>query len=230
MIHLNRIFLDNLRQMSGTENKGFILFKTGVGRGRNPMRFQYILSGSGWAEGFIEVNSQRCDFNPSYLTDALGDLLDSFLQILLYEPNPKKNHFNKVSFCWDEEPNGTEWILTRLENEKVSLVIKSFNDIYSKSTEQGSVVINTICNFTDLLSEIIREVDGLLTKHGIAGYKESWLNHEFPLSSFLRLKHFLHLNQQLKVEFIPEELKGYGGFYKSNLTEELSLISGKTND
>jgi hypothetical protein len=80
------------------------------------MKFQYILNGSGWAEGFIEINSQRCEFNPSYLTNALGDLLDSLVELLTYEPNPKIKKFNTVFFDWNEEPNGLEWVLTRLED------------------------------------------------------------------------------------------------------------------
>lgn len=56
------------------------------------MKFQYILNGSGWAKGFIEINSQSCEFNPSYLTNALGDLLDSLVELLIYEPNPKKRN------------------------------------------------------------------------------------------------------------------------------------------
>lgn len=54
------------------------------------MKFHYILNGSGWAKGFIEINSQRCEFNPSYLTNTLGDLLDSLVELLTYETNPKK--------------------------------------------------------------------------------------------------------------------------------------------
>ncbi|MBA9029458.1 hypothetical protein [Peribacillus huizhouensis] len=191
------------------------------------MKFQYNLNGSGWAEGFIEVNSQRCEFNPSYLTNALGDLLDSLVELLTYEPNPKKKIFNTVFFDWNEEPTGLEWVLTRLEDEKVSLFIKSFDDIDLKKDEQGTVVINTICTLSELITEITKEVDNLLTKHGIVGYRETWEMHDFPLSSYLKLKHFLNGDTQFQVKYIPGEQKGYGGYHKSDLNFELSLIIGK---
>ena len=190
------------------------------------MKFQYILKGNGWAEGFIEINSQRCEFNPSYLTNALGDLLDSLAKLLTFQLNSNKKKFNTVFFDWNEEPNGLEWVLTRLEDEKVSLLIKSYADIDSKKDEQGAVVVNTICTLSDLLTEIIKEMDSLLTKHGIVGYRETWAAHNFPLSSYLKLKRFLNVNRQFEMEYILGEQKGYGGYYKSDLNFELSLITG----
>ena len=190
------------------------------------MKFQYNLKGIGWAEGFIEINSQRCEFNPSYLTNALGDLLDSLVELLTHKPNPNKKKFNTVFFDWNEEPNGLEWVLTRLEDEKVSLLIKSYDDIDSKEDEQGAIAVDTICTLSDLLTEIIKEMDSLLTKHGIVGYRETWTAHDFPLSSYLKLKHFLNVNRQFEMEYIPGEQKGYRGYYKSDLNFELSLITG----
>jgi hypothetical protein len=190
------------------------------------MKFQYNLKGIGWAEGFIEINSQRCEFNPSYLTNALGDLLDSLVKLLTYEPNPNKKKFNTVFFDWNEEPNGLEWVLTRLEDEKVSLLIKSYDDIDSKEDEQGAVAVDTICTLSDLLTEIIKEMDSLLTNHGIVGYHETWAAHDFPLSSYLKLKHFLNVKKPFEMEYILGEQKVYGGYYKSDLNFELSLITG----
>lgn len=39
------------------------------------MQFKYELIGTGWANGFIELNSQKILFSPSYITDAFGNLL-----------------------------------------------------------------------------------------------------------------------------------------------------------
>ncbi|WP_172463510.1 hypothetical protein [Priestia endophytica] len=48
------------------------------------MKFNYDLSGHGWANGFIEMNSKRFEFRPSYLTDAFGDLLRSLVSLLTH--------------------------------------------------------------------------------------------------------------------------------------------------
>lgn len=68
----------------------------------------------------------------------------------------------------------------------MSLLIKSYDDIDSKKDEQGAVVVDTVCTLSDLLTEIIKEIDSLLTKHGIVGYRETWDAHDFPLSSYLK--------------------------------------------
>jgi hypothetical protein len=190
------------------------------------LRFKYILNGSGWAEGFIEVNSQKCEFNPSYLTDALGDLLEGLVEVT-FNTNHKQRHFNTVFFDWDEEPNGLEWMLAPLEDGKVSIKIKSFDDISSKDNEQGIYVLNSVCNLKDLTEEIIKEVDSLIKNHGVVGYKESWVNHEFPLGSFLKLKHYLKENKKIELDYIEGENKGYGGYYKSALSTELTLLTDK---
>lgn len=169
------------------------------------MKFEYKLDGSGWAEGFIELSSQRCYFTPSYLSDALGDLLNALVSLLINEPD--SNQFNTFSFIWEEEPACLEWLLTREENENVTLIIKKYYDIYSNKKEKGSVLINATCRISDFITEILRETDSLLLYHGIVGYKESWINHEFPLSNYLKLKHYLGSNKQMEVENIINKTK-----------------------
>ena len=108
----------------------------------------------------------------------------------------------------------------------MSLLIKSYDDIDSKEDEQGAVAVDTICTLSDLLTEIIKEMDSLLTNHGIVGYRETWAAHDFPLSSYLKLKHFLNDKRQFEMEYMLGEQKVYGGYYKSDLNFELSLITG----
>jgi hypothetical protein len=62
------------------------------------------------ANGFIEVNSKRFEFRPSYLTDAFGDLLRSLVSLLTHEEELE-------TLVWDEEPQGVEWAFVRKNND-----------------------------------------------------------------------------------------------------------------
>ncbi|NEW04895.1 hypothetical protein GK047_02540 [Paenibacillus sp. SYP-B3998] len=67
------------------------------------MKFVYELTGSGWADGFIEIESNNVRFTASYLTDALDDLLRCLISIIpVCVPYPQ----NKTVFEFEEEPDG----------------------------------------------------------------------------------------------------------------------------
>jgi hypothetical protein len=47
------------------------------------MKFNYCLKGHCWADVLNEIDLKKIQFNPSYLTDALGDLLCSLVSLLI---------------------------------------------------------------------------------------------------------------------------------------------------
>lgn len=52
-----------------------------------------------------------------------------------------------------------------------------------------------LCNkrgrYEEFLGEVISVAQNILFKYGIVGYKEMWIEHNFPLSEFLKLKYYL---------------------------------------
>ncbi|ENQ3106261.1 hypothetical protein ACEOWJ_002271 [Bacillus cereus] len=68
------------------------------------MQFKYELIGTGWANGFIELNSQKISFSPSYITDAFGNLLGGLTDL-------SNGEERVVTFLWEEEPIGLSWRL-----------------------------------------------------------------------------------------------------------------------
>ncbi|MEH6892348.1 hypothetical protein V7024_22320, partial [Bacillus sp. JJ864] len=54
---------------------------------------------------------------------------------------------------------------------------------------------------------IIKEAEQILLKYGIVGYHNSWIEHEFPLSSYLQLKHFLISKEKLSEDCEKRDLK-----------------------
>jgi hypothetical protein len=142
------------------------------------MEFSYKLSGRGWAEGHIKINSQVVYFTASYQLNCLLAILPDCVAF------PQKSK----TFEWYEEPGGTVWTLER-NDEEVSIKIVSYEDMYSK--KEIGIVFNEVCLMDDFVIAVVNELNMLLKQHGIGGYKESWVNHEFPYNEYLKLKEFI---------------------------------------
>jgi hypothetical protein len=172
------------------------------------MKFNYDLSGHGWANGFIEMNSKRFEFSPSYVTDAFGDLLRSLVSLLTHEEELE-------TLIWDEEPRGVEWTFVRKNNDTLSIKITIYEEVedaYDRSKQKGEALIDIDCLFIDFIKEVVREADQLLITNGILGYRNLLGMHEFPLSSYLQLKDFLKSKEIITID------------EKSNLREELHIL------
>lgn len=170
------------------------------------MEFQYRLNGLGWADGLIEINSQKCTFSASYVTDAFGDLLESILSLVTREEHT-------VTILWDEEPAGVEWILARQMDDTLSVTIKRYDDASEMYEGPNEIPVHTRYPFRDFIVQIMNAADELLLTHGIVGYRKKWYQYDFPLSSYLQLKQFLF-----------EERITKDDCERSNLHEELKLL------
>ncbi|MDQ0914652.1 hypothetical protein [Paenibacillus sp. V4I5] len=147
------------------------------------MEFIYKLDDAGWALGSIEINSQEAYFSPSYLSDALYELLKSLISIT---PELVSFPVRHATFEWLEEPGGIVWTLERIDSKNINVKIVSYEDMYSKK-ELGTD-LNETCSFLEFVHAVINTLDLILQKHGVDGYKEKWINHEFPMKQFLLLK------------------------------------------
>lgn len=155
------------------------------------MKFVYELSGSGWADGFIEIESNNVCFTASYLTDALDDLLRCLISII---PECVPYPQNKTVLEFDEEPAGTEWTFERIAKDTVSVKIVRYEDLALK--ESPVLELDSICPLTDLAKAVLIALDILLEKHGVDGYKKRWVLHDFPMNLYLRLKNFLEASDK----------------------------------
>ncbi|WP_223701852.1 hypothetical protein [Sutcliffiella deserti] len=144
------------------------------------MEFDYQLSGTGWARGYLKINNKKFNFIASYLTDALNDLLKSLLIITpKCVPYPQK----KSSFIMEQEPERTVWKFETQDDKNVFITIVNKNE---------AVVFQEQCLLDDLLTVVVKSISKLLKKHGIKGYKKSWVNYEFPLDEYQRLHNYIN--------------------------------------
>ncbi|MEH6943784.1 hypothetical protein V7014_18465 [Bacillus sp. JJ722] len=180
------------------------------------------MDGAGWANCHIEIDSKQCSFSPSYLTNALGDLLQALLEI-----NPLYTEeayiVNGTHFFWDEEPEQIEWNFRYLFDGKMSLRVTSHKEV-SDTEILEKVELSTNCSYDEFLGEVLNEVERILKEYGIIGYKNMWIEHDFPLSTFLQLKYYL----ENRTEFpITKRTFGHSEEIKSDIEMELNYLNGK---
>jgi hypothetical protein len=183
------------------------------------MKFEYKLTGAGWAECNLNVSGKDYSFSPGYLTDALGELLQSLLDI-----NPfytEELYVEKGSeFLWDEEPIRSEWHFHYLGEDKMSLKLTIIDD--NCCMEDRVTEIYEELSYSKFLELVLNAAEGILKEYGIVGYKNMWLMHEFPLSIFLKLKYYLDHRAKFPT---TKETFDETNWVKSDLHFELSYLS-----
>ncbi|AZV42947.1 hypothetical protein [Peribacillus asahii] len=181
------------------------------------MKFEYKFVSRWVVDGFIEINSQRSSFNGvTYVTDCLGDLLSALLHLNVDCISKDDGLKTNTSCEWNSEPYITTWNFTLRTNGMLHVIVT--ND--GKEEDEDIVDIDTECPYDSLLEIIVLEVDSLIKKHGIVGYKENW-DYEFPLSTFLKLKNYLINKKPYLLNEIGDE---YGEIKISNLHKDIELF------
>ncbi|MFJ8247003.1 hypothetical protein [Peribacillus asahii] len=181
------------------------------------MKFKYKFFTRWVVDGFIEINSQRSSFDGiTYVRDCLGDLLNALMYLNADCVSPGDGLTTNTSCEWDAEPSITTWNFTLKTNGMLHVIVT----YDGKEEDEDIVDINTECPYDSLLEVIILEVDSLIKKHGVVGYKENW-DHEFPLSTFLKLKSYLLNKKPYSLEEIGDE---YSEIKTSQLHSDLDIL------
>lgn len=182
------------------------------------MEFKYSLSGTGWATCFIEVNSQKFEFTPSYLSDCLNDFLTALMHLNIHCVSI--DELQKQTECeWDGEPDGIVWSF-ELQGECVlALNVVHYEDLYEK--ENPKLLVKTKYPYEDFLRIIINEVDSLIKKHGFLGYREECNEFDFPLSAFLKLKYAVIYQKKYPLKEVVGERNNE---VRSSLKNEMELM------
>lgn len=150
------------------------------------MKFKYELSASGWADGFIEINSNVAYFTASYLTDALNDLLKALILLI---PDISPYSVASSQFEFHEEPGRTVWKIRRIDKDHMNIEIVSFQDLLRR--KELVVDLNETCSIIGFAKVVVYALDLILKQLGQDGYKKKWVNHDFPMEYYLKLKSFV---------------------------------------
>lgn len=182
------------------------------------MEFKYYPSGIGWATCIVEINGQKLVFTASYLTDCLSDFLRSLMDLNSFCV-PKDEVRKKTECEWEGEPEGIVWTFELKEHNK--LMIKADYYVDELCKDNAKTLIKTEYPYDDFLLSVLKELDALIKKHGIIGYRGAWYNADFPLTTFLKLKHYIIHKQKYPIQEVQGEFDPQA---RSNLRDELELL------
>jgi hypothetical protein len=147
------------------------------------MRFEYHLTGLGWCEARLQVGSSWVGLTASYLDDALGDLVRGVLALA--------RGAHQVHVSWAEEPGEFRWVLTQ-EGASVDVRILWFDELWgSAEDDRGRERLRASCPTRSLCLAVAQGAQAVLDEHGIAGYKERWIEHDFPAEALKELRHMI---------------------------------------
>lgn len=140
----------------------------------------YKLTGTGWSECKLSIHGQTCTVTASYLSDALRELIGGVNHIL--------SGCNETKFSFDEEPGEYRWLLRRLDDGAVSVLILWFPELWGDAPDaDGKAIFEATCQIRAFAQTLSTSLDGLLAEHGLEGYKDKWVEADFPLAEFRAL-------------------------------------------
>lgn len=152
------------------------------------MKINYELSGVGWMTCGFEADGISVEFTVSYLTDVLADFLKAIgdLRDLFGEGAiPTKG----TGCTWEGEPEQLHWNFRLKDDDLLSIQVDYQEDEGLENSKKCLVI--TEVPYDEFVELVINALDKLIKQHGLTGYVEMWHEHQFPLSSFLKLKHYV---------------------------------------
>lgn len=120
---------------------------------------------------------------------------------------------------WEGEPEGIAWTFELKEHNKLIINAVYYEDELCK--ENAKTLIKTEYPYDDFLLSVLKEIDALIKKHGIIGYREEWYDADFPLTTFLKLKHYIIYKQKYPIQEVQGEFDPQA---RSNLKDDLELL------
>jgi hypothetical protein len=143
---------------------------------------QYKLKGYGWASLFITNGSSYTEITISYLSNPLAELLTALICL-----SENKSQSETINFF--DEPGAHSLVLTLKSDRTLQLEIyfsEEGGELNYVETAK-KLVYSDIDSLDDLSHLVLVTVKDLLNDYGLKGYKEKWIEHDFPETLFLQL-------------------------------------------
>lgn len=155
------------------------------------LKIDYRLVGAGWAECTVEHAASKCYLSASYLSDALGNLVLAAVGVLA--------GLHCVETSFDEEPGEFRWAVEWHDNTDVHVRVLRFDELWgNRLSAEGKELLGFTCHPLVFGEAVHKAASIVLAQHGLAGYKEKWVRHDFPqkqlelLHSYIQRWHANH--------------------------------------
>jgi hypothetical protein len=153
------------------------------------VRFDFNLArdAPGWADPVIECGDQRLKMTASYLSDALGDLLDAVLLLATGSVF--------AECAWTEEPGGWLWTFGRPNESDVEVEVEFQPDVFAPVGWQprgsGESRFHCTATLVELATATAVGARRCLEEFGLDGYAQQWVEHPFPRQQLAALQRWL---------------------------------------
>lgn len=144
------------------------------------MNITYELSEAGWATATISDNKRNVSIEVSYLHDSLKQLIDAAINL--------KKGTKAESVVFMDEPG--EYHLVLNDNDK-SFSLRQYNDWASWDMypiDDFKEILKGKLETDVFIKQVLELSDKIFIKYGLDGYKENWVEHEFPYNQYMKLK------------------------------------------
>jgi hypothetical protein len=138
----------------------------------------YKLDGAGWASATIVTPQKGVAFSPSYLSDALGDLVRAVVGIAKARRSQPPFVFEQ-RVEWFGEPVGLDLIFETQQEGEVRLQLVEMPDESHRRTGR-QVLFDDQIDFDIFARSVHGQTSQIFEALGANGYKEKWTLHEFP--------------------------------------------------
>lgn len=142
------------------------------------LEFEYRVLGAGWAEGRLARGADEVELSASYLSDALGDLIEAVALVVEGVPS--------TQCSWLEEPGEFRWRFLRSDGDVLVEIL--WLDDWDKLDHAGQLVFSDRVPVLGLGRVILSEAQRVLDALGPEEYRRRWIEHEFPVRPLDRLK------------------------------------------
>lgn len=153
------------------------------------IRFSYQLVGSGWAIANIADGQRGCKMVPSYISDALGDLVSAINRVF---------ETGQATCAWADEPGEWIWSFER-EDDRVHIQIRRPRRWTGQTKDERSetwrrdanlLLFDATWDLGSFAKEMDRALKKILSERTIEQYHLDW-RHPFPEGEASRLRHHL---------------------------------------
>lgn len=139
------------------------------------LSIEYRLAGSGWAECAVHFEGETCEISASYLSDALGNLVLAAAAVVA--------GVHSISVGFDEEPGEYRWVVVKSGGNQVEVKLLEFQDLWGNAPDsEGKLLMRFAVRPIEFGKAVENAARVALQEYGAAGYKERWVEHEFPHS------------------------------------------------
>ena len=145
---------------------------------------RYELREAGWADCTVQIGEQRITVSASYLSNALDDLAAAVVALLRGE--------SSATATFAEEPGEFRWQFDRQDNDQVRVRIYwSIPRWKEQLHDPATPIFDGVCPSRTFAEQLVAELQRLLRKYGVSGYRDRWVLHNFPSKRLEQLQALL---------------------------------------